>query len=161
MPCDSRKNRRFGERIASIIRVTRIGELGSTVAVTSNRSTLRSLIPEDGILLLVMLVCQLTALFYRECRRMTSDDWKVSGRRLSWHNPGIILTFPCSSATKYLSPCRKCSGWNPHGASLEYKASEVPLYQSVLTLRICMEETSTLSPDRDTRSTYRIFSWFS
>jgi hypothetical protein len=29
------------ESIASIIRVTRIGELGTTLAVTSNRSTLR------------------------------------------------------------------------------------------------------------------------
>jgi hypothetical protein len=29
------------ERIASIIRVTRIGELGTMLAVTSNRSTLR------------------------------------------------------------------------------------------------------------------------
>jgi hypothetical protein len=37
------------ERIASIIRVTRIGELGTTLAVTSNRSTLHY-IPEDGIL---------------------------------------------------------------------------------------------------------------
>jgi hypothetical protein len=30
------------ERIASFIRVTRIGELGTTLSVTSNRSTLRS-----------------------------------------------------------------------------------------------------------------------
>jgi hypothetical protein len=36
------------ERIASIIRAIRIGELG-TLAVTSNRSTLRH-IPQDGIL---------------------------------------------------------------------------------------------------------------
>jgi hypothetical protein len=36
------------ERIASIIRVTRISEL-ETLAVTSHRSTLRN-IPEDGIL---------------------------------------------------------------------------------------------------------------
>jgi hypothetical protein len=31
------------ERIAFIIRVTRVGELGTTLAVTSNRSPLRSL----------------------------------------------------------------------------------------------------------------------
>jgi hypothetical protein len=30
------------ERIASIIRVTRMGEIGTALAVTSNRSTLRS-----------------------------------------------------------------------------------------------------------------------
>jgi hypothetical protein len=34
---------------ASLIRVTRIGELGTTLAVTSNRLTLHN-IPEDGIL---------------------------------------------------------------------------------------------------------------
>jgi hypothetical protein len=43
------------ERIASIIRVSRIGELGTTLTVTSNRSTLRRnatrhKVPEDGIL---------------------------------------------------------------------------------------------------------------
>jgi hypothetical protein len=37
------------ECIASIIRVTRIGELGATLAVISNRSTLGN-IAEDGIL---------------------------------------------------------------------------------------------------------------
>jgi hypothetical protein len=39
-PCGSCKNRRFEKRIASIIKVTRIGEL-STLAVTRNRSKLR------------------------------------------------------------------------------------------------------------------------
>jgi hypothetical protein len=33
------------ERIAFIIKVTRIGELGTTLAVTSNRSTLRRNLP--------------------------------------------------------------------------------------------------------------------
>jgi hypothetical protein len=35
------------ERSVSIIRVTKIGELGTTLAVTSNRSTLRTIL-EDG-----------------------------------------------------------------------------------------------------------------
>jgi hypothetical protein len=39
--CGSCKNRRFGERIASIISVKRIIELGTMLAVTSNLSTLR------------------------------------------------------------------------------------------------------------------------
>jgi hypothetical protein len=39
--CGSCKNRRFGELSASFIRVTRIGELRTTLAVTSNRRTLR------------------------------------------------------------------------------------------------------------------------
>jgi hypothetical protein len=42
------------EHIASIIRVTKIAELGATLTVTSNRSTLRRYttlkIPEDAIL---------------------------------------------------------------------------------------------------------------
>jgi hypothetical protein len=39
-PCGSCKNLRFGGTSASFIRVTRIGELGITAAVTSNRRTL-------------------------------------------------------------------------------------------------------------------------
>jgi hypothetical protein len=38
--CGSCKNRVSEERIASIIRVPNIGELGTMLAVTSNRSTL-------------------------------------------------------------------------------------------------------------------------
>jgi hypothetical protein len=40
-PCGSCKNRVSEEFSASFIRVTRIGELGTTLAVTSNRNTLR------------------------------------------------------------------------------------------------------------------------
>jgi hypothetical protein len=40
-PCDSCKNLRFGGTIRPIIRVTRIGALGTTLAVSSNRSTPR------------------------------------------------------------------------------------------------------------------------
>jgi hypothetical protein len=40
-PCGSCKNRPFKERIASIIRATIIGELGTPLAVSSNRRTLR------------------------------------------------------------------------------------------------------------------------
>jgi hypothetical protein len=42
-PCGSCKNRRYvsDELSASIIRMTRIGEPGTTLAVTSNRRTLR------------------------------------------------------------------------------------------------------------------------
>jgi hypothetical protein len=42
-PCGSCKNRRFVGFSASIIRVTRISELVTKLAVTSNRSTLRRL----------------------------------------------------------------------------------------------------------------------
>jgi hypothetical protein len=40
-PCGSCKNRRFEELSASFIRMTRIGKIGTTLAVTSNRRTLR------------------------------------------------------------------------------------------------------------------------
>jgi hypothetical protein len=40
------------ERITSIIRVTKIGELGTTLAVTSNRSTLRG----NGMLVIANIV---------------------------------------------------------------------------------------------------------
>jgi hypothetical protein len=38
MPCDSCNNRASEESITSIIRVTKIGELGTPLAVTSNKS---------------------------------------------------------------------------------------------------------------------------
>jgi hypothetical protein len=41
-PCGSRKNHASEKRIASSIRGTKTGEVGTTLAVTSNRSTLRS-----------------------------------------------------------------------------------------------------------------------
>jgi hypothetical protein len=40
--CGSCKNRSFVGTCTSFIRVTRIGELGTALAVTSNRSTLRT-----------------------------------------------------------------------------------------------------------------------
>jgi hypothetical protein len=43
-PCRSCKNRRFEELSASFIRETRIAELGTTLAVTSNRRSVRLLL---------------------------------------------------------------------------------------------------------------------
>jgi hypothetical protein len=40
-PCGSCKDRRFGGTYASFIRVIRIGEQGTTLAVTSNRRRLQ------------------------------------------------------------------------------------------------------------------------
>jgi hypothetical protein len=70
------------EHIACIIRVTRIGELGTTLAVTSNCSMLRKKwhnIPEDGIL-------------YRKC--------DVSGT-------GSISVFRRKDATPPLGPLER------------------------------------------------------
>jgi hypothetical protein len=69
-PCGSCENRRFEELSASIIRVTRIGELGATLAVTSNRRTLITLrsvrqllvtvnvVPSSPILVTLMIEAQ-------------------------------------------------------------------------------------------------------
>jgi hypothetical protein len=57
MPCGSCKKRRFEERRASIIRVTRLDEAG-TLAVTRNRCTLRSygyVVPTSPIFVILMM----------------------------------------------------------------------------------------------------------
>jgi hypothetical protein len=73
------------ERSASIIRVTRIGELGTTLAVTSNRSTLRrntnsvrqlpvttSVVPSSPILVTLMK----EALSSSETSVLTRATWR-------------------------------------------------------------------------------------
>jgi hypothetical protein len=55
-PYGSCKNRRFEELSASIIRVTRISELGTALAITSNRCTLvMANVPSSPILVTVMM----------------------------------------------------------------------------------------------------------
>jgi hypothetical protein len=54
--CDSCKNRRFRGTIASIIRVTRIGELRTTLAVTSNRRALRRNTEANRLLVTAIVV---------------------------------------------------------------------------------------------------------
>jgi hypothetical protein len=54
MPCAPCKNVRFGDPIVSIIRVTRIGELGTTLAVNSNRRTLPHIIFLRSVRLLLL-----------------------------------------------------------------------------------------------------------
>jgi hypothetical protein len=49
-PCGSYRTDVSEEYIASVIRMTRFGKLGTTLAVTNNRSRLRRNIPEDGML---------------------------------------------------------------------------------------------------------------
>jgi hypothetical protein len=56
------------ERIASIIRVTRIGELGTTLALSSKRNNLRR---NYTVLVLRLLV---TATFFLTRRILSSDD---------------------------------------------------------------------------------------
>jgi hypothetical protein len=60
------------ERSASFIRVTRIGELGTTLAVTSNRRKLQRVVPSPSIivpLMKVVLGSSETSVFTRATRR--------------------------------------------------------------------------------------------
>jgi hypothetical protein len=57
-PCGSCKNRRFGGSYRLFMRVSRIGELGTTLAVTSNRRTLRRNASSPPILVALMMEAQ-------------------------------------------------------------------------------------------------------
>jgi hypothetical protein len=58
-PCGSCKNRRFGKRSPSIIMVTRIGELGTALTVTSNwlcrLLVTANVVPSSPILVTLMM----------------------------------------------------------------------------------------------------------
>jgi hypothetical protein len=63
------------ERSVSIIRVTRIGELGTALAVTSNRSTLRRytvIVPSSPMLVILMM----GALISTETSLLTRTTWR-------------------------------------------------------------------------------------
>jgi hypothetical protein len=67
--CGSCKNRRFGGTYGFTIRVKRIGELWTTLAVTSNRSTLLL-----DTLMMEAIRSPETSVFTRATRRNITDD---------------------------------------------------------------------------------------
>jgi hypothetical protein len=71
-PCGSCKNRHFGGRYHFIIRVTRISELGTVLAVTSNQSTLQ----RNTMVTLMMeaLLSSKTSILTRTTWRNTPED---------------------------------------------------------------------------------------
>jgi hypothetical protein len=79
---------------ASFIKVTRIGELGSTLALTSNRITLRRILPSSPILVTLMKVAlrySVTSVFRRATRRNIPDN--------------AIIQFSFSFKTYYAGEC--------------------------------------------------------
>jgi hypothetical protein len=80
-PCGSCKNRVSEERIASIVMVTRIGYLRTTLAVTSNRSTLRKSIIFVAPKMNVIRSTEMSVLTRAARRNITEDDIIHNHRR--------------------------------------------------------------------------------
>jgi hypothetical protein len=136
MPCGSYKNRSFGELSASFIRVTRIGELGTTLAVTSNRRKLRrnkkcSLIPVN--LMKEALSSSETSVLTRATRRNIPEDIILHSHRCE--NLKSYLPISVHNGARS-SVMVKALGYKPKGRGFEtsnktgiYSASNRNEYQ--------------------------------
>jgi hypothetical protein len=79
-PCGPCKSRCFGDHSASIIMVTRIGELGTTLAVTSNRHTLRRNTKYLRLIIRANVVPSLPILVTRMMEALSSSERSVLTR---------------------------------------------------------------------------------
>jgi hypothetical protein len=64
------------ERIAAIIRVTRTGELGTTLAVTTHRSTLRKIVTVNVRSSAILVTLKMEAIHSSEMSFLTRATWR-------------------------------------------------------------------------------------